>query len=56
MGLDNRPNTAEPVESDDEDGLFRSGGFGPETADNLLSTVWYKSTVHFGLRGTHEHR
>ena len=56
MGLDNRPNASESVESDDEDELFRSGGFGPETADSLLRTVWYMNTVHFGLRGSHEHR
>ena len=56
LGLGNRPNAAQALESDEEDELFESGAFGSNNPDSLLSALWYMNTVHFGLRGTHEHR
>ncbi|CAG2216381.1 unnamed protein product [Mytilus edulis] len=54
--LGNHPNAAEALESEDEEELYRSGGFGTDDPDSLLSTIWYMNTIHFGLRGSHEHR
>ncbi|CAC5383262.1 unnamed protein product [Mytilus coruscus] len=56
LGLGNHPNAAEALESEDEEELYSSGGFGTDDPDSLLSTIWYMNTIHFGLRGTHEHR
>ncbi|XP_071149033.1 uncharacterized protein [Mytilus edulis] len=56
LGLGNHPNAAEALESEDEEELYRSGGFGTDDPDSLLSTIWYMNTIHFGLRGSHEHR
>ncbi|CAC5413650.1 unnamed protein product [Mytilus coruscus] len=56
LGLLNHPNAAEALESEDEEELYRSGGFGTDDPDSLLSTIWYMNTIHFGLRGSHEHR
>jgi len=56
MGLGNRPNAAEALEPEDEDELYNCGAFGTENPDSLLSTLWFMNTVHFGLRGSHEHR
>ncbi|CAC5413649.1 unnamed protein product [Mytilus coruscus] len=47
---------AEALESEDEEELYRSGGFGTDDPDSLLSTIWYMNTIHFGLRGSHEHK
>ncbi|CAC5383062.1 unnamed protein product [Mytilus coruscus] len=56
LGLGNHPNAAEVLESDDEEELYRSGGFGTDDPNSLLSTIWYMNTIHVGLRGSHEHR
>jgi hypothetical protein len=55
-GLGNRPNASEAVNSEDEDELYDSGAFGQNNPDSLITTIWYMNTVHFGLRGSHEHR
>lgn len=56
LGFGNRPNAAEAVDSEEEDELFQSGAFGTENPDSLISALWYMNTMHFGLRGSHEHR
>ena len=56
LGLGNRPNAAQALESDEEDELFESVAFGSNNPDSFLSALWYMNTVHCGLRGTHEHR
>ena len=56
MGLGNRPNAAEALEPEDEEELYNCGAFGTENPDSLLSILWLMNTVHFGLRGSHEHR
>ncbi|CAG2251418.1 unnamed protein product [Mytilus edulis] len=52
----NLPNAAEAIESDEEEELFSSGAFGTSNPDSLLAAIWYLNTIHFGLRGSHEHR
>jgi hypothetical protein len=42
--------------AEDEDELYDSGAFGQNNPDSLITTIWYMNTVHFGLRGSHEHR
>ncbi|CAC5397640.1 unnamed protein product [Mytilus coruscus] len=56
LGLGNHPNAAEALESDDEEDLYNSGGFGTDDPDSLLGSIWYMNTIHFGLRRSHEHR
>ena len=56
LGLGNRPHASEAVNSEDEDELYDSGAFGQNNPDSLITTIWYMNTVHFGLRGSHEHR
>ncbi|CAC5385835.1 unnamed protein product [Mytilus coruscus] len=56
LGLGNLPNAAEAIESDEEEKLFSSGAFGTGNPDSLLAAIWYLNTIHFGLRGSPEHR
>jgi len=56
LGFGNRPNAAEALDSEDEDGLFECGAFGADNPDSRISALWYMNTVHFGLQGSHEHR
>ena len=39
LGLGNHLNAAEALESEDEEELYRSGGFGTDDPDSLLSTI-----------------
>jgi hypothetical protein len=56
FGFGNRPNAAEALDSEEEDEHFECGAFGADNPDSLISALWYMNTVHFGLRGSHDHR
>ncbi|CAC5404708.1 unnamed protein product [Mytilus coruscus] len=56
LGLGNLPNAAEAIESDEKEELFSSGAFRTGNPHSLLAAIWYLNTIHFGLRGSHEHR
>jgi len=56
MKLGNRPNAVEALEPEDEEELYICGAITTENPDSLLSTLWLMNRVHFGLRGSHEHR
>lgn len=56
FGLGNQPNKAEPITDQEIEKLWESKQFGLSTPDSIINTLWFYSTVHFGLRGSNEHR
>ena len=55
-GKGNRPNRAMPISLEDEEMMWKKGGFGMTNPLCLIRTVWYLLTLSFGLRGRHEAR
>ena len=54
-GRGNYPNRAEPINDAEIDLLWEKNQLGSQTPDAILQTLWFYNTVHFGLRGRHEH-
>ena len=52
----NRPNRAEPVTFEEEDKLWESGEFGIDSPLALTRTLWWYTSMMFGLRGRDESR
>ena len=52
----NRPNRAEAVTFDEEDKLWENGDFGVHNPLALTRTMWWYSSMLFGLRGRDESR
>ena len=52
----NRPNRAEPVTFEEEERLWTSGEFGTHNPLALTRTMWWYSSLLFGLRGRDESR
>ena len=55
-GKGNLSNKADPINDEELDILWDNKQFGSETPDAILQTLWFYTTVHFGLRGRAEHR
>ena len=55
-GKGNLPNKKDPLSSDDIEELWRANQLGAATPDSILQTLWFYTTIHFGLRGCQEHR
>ena len=56
-GNGNRPNaSAALISEEDIQVLYEKNLLGSSTAEALSNTVWFNSTIHFGLRGCKEHR
>lgn len=36
--------------------LWEKQQLGSDTPDSIINTLWFYNTVHFGLRGSDEHR
>ena len=49
------PKTADIIDDDEIEVLFKSGQLGTSTPDNILNTMWGNNTTHFGLRAVTEH-
>lgn len=55
-GKGNLPKKSDPVSDKEVDIMWQSGQLGGSTPDSILQTLWFYNTVHFGLRGSTEHR
>ena len=53
-GLDNKPNSAQPVETEDIEKMWSSGAIGPQNSRSLLHLVWWNNVTHLGMRGFKE--
>lgn len=55
-GRGNRPNAAEPLNDEQINALWENKQFGCDNPESLINTLWFFTTVGFGLRGYDEHR
>ena len=55
-GRGNRPFAAEAISDDEVSVLYESNILGISSAEALINTVWLMNSIHFGLRGSDEHR
>ncbi|XP_021338920.1 zinc finger MYM-type protein 2-like [Mizuhopecten yessoensis] len=55
-GKGNLDNRSDAISDEEIDVLWRKGQFGTQNPDAILQTLWFFNTVHFGLRGSAEHR
>ena len=53
-GLDNKPNAAQPVETEDFEKMWSSGAIGLQNPRTVLHVVWWKNVTHLGMRGVKE--
>ena len=50
-GLGNKPNAAQPVETEDIKKMWSSGAIGLQNPRSLLHLVWWNNVTHLGMRG-----
>ena len=50
-GLGNKPNAAQPVETEDIEKMWSSGEIGLQNPRSLLHLVWWNNVTHLGMRG-----
>ncbi|XP_033730685.1 uncharacterized protein LOC117320126 [Pecten maximus] len=55
-GKGNKPMKAQPISDEEIETLWEQGQLGCSNPDSVINTLWFFSTVHFGLRGSDEHR
>ena len=55
-GKGNKPNASSALSEEDIQVLYEKDLLGNSTAEALLKTVWFKNTIHVGLRGCKKHR
>jgi hypothetical protein len=55
QGKGNKPKKSQPLTDDEINMLYQKKLLGESTPESLLNTVWFNNTVHFGMRGAHEH-
>ncbi len=55
-GKGNMPNKSDAVSDEELEIMWQNGQLGGSTPDSILQTLWFYNTVHFGLRGSAEHR
>ena len=53
-GLGNKPNAAQPVETEDIEKMWSSGAIGLQNPRSLLHLVWWNNVTHLGIRGFKE--
>ena len=53
-GLGNKPNAAQPVETEDIEKMWSSGAIGHQNPRSLLHLVWWNNVRHLGMRGFKE--
>ena len=53
-GLGNKPNAAQPVETEDIEKMWSSGAIGLQNPRSLLHLVWWNNVTHLGMRGFKE--
>jgi len=53
-GLGNKPNAAQPVETEDIEKMWSSGAIGLQNPRSLLHQVWWNNVTHLGMRGFKE--
>ena len=56
QGKGRKQNAAEALTVDEEEKLWSTKQLGDHSPHSLLQTVWYFNTMHFGWRGSDEHR
>ena len=56
QGKGRKQNAAEALTVDEEEKLRSTKQLGDHSPHSLLQTVWYFNTMHFGWRGSDEHR
>jgi len=55
-GKGNKPNASVALTEEETKLLYDKELLGTSTPEALLSTIWFNNTIHFGLRGSKEHR
>ena len=56
QGKGNKENKASPINDEEIEKLLESAQFGDKSPESIINTLWFYNTVHFGLRGSDEHR
>jgi len=49
-GIGNKPNASRSLTDFEVDELYRNGQLGSETPEEMLNTLWFNNTTHFGMR------
>ncbi|XP_033727613.1 uncharacterized protein LOC117316943 [Pecten maximus] len=55
-GIGTKKKRSDPIDQDDENKLWETGQFGPNSSHSLLNTVFFYNCKLFGLRAMDEHR
>jgi hypothetical protein len=55
QGKGNKPRRACPLTDVEIDILYKRNILGSSTPQSLINTLWLNNSVHFGVRGVHEH-
>ena len=55
QGKGNKPRRAYPLTDVEIDILYKRNILGSSTPQSLINTLWLNNSVHFGVRGVHEH-
>ena len=53
-GLGNKPNAAQPIETEDIEKMWSSGAIGPQNPRFPLHLVWWNNVTHLGMGGFKE--
>ncbi|KAK3093435.1 hypothetical protein FSP39_015689 [Pinctada imbricata] len=56
QGKGNKENKASAINDEEIEKLWESCQLGDKTPESIINTLWFYNTVHFGLRGSDEHR
>lgn len=56
FGKGNLPRTSKPITDEEIEILWQHNQFGNHTPNSIINTLWFNNTIHFGLRGSDEHR
>ncbi|XP_052230266.1 uncharacterized protein LOC127844242 [Dreissena polymorpha] len=55
-GLGNKPQRADSITYNEIDELWNTNQLGQSTPESIINSLWFFNTIHFGLRGSDEHR
>ena len=55
-GLGNKPNTAQPIEAEQLQKMWKSGAIGLKSPRALINLVWWNNMTHLGMRAFKEQR
>ncbi|KAK3088308.1 hypothetical protein FSP39_017339 [Pinctada imbricata] len=56
QGKGNKQNKVSAINDEEIEKLWESCQLGDKTPESIINTLWFYNTVHFGLRGSDEHR